>query len=404
MAIDRRNFVRLSGTAALGSLLPGAIRVPGGGSSPSPGAAGGAAALPATPPAGSPAAGALRLWPGYEGAIVIDALASPGAFNVPDAEEGGLGARSLEAARASGITSVNVTVGPVGEVPEPFVETVSDIARWEREVERHPDLFVRVRHTDDIRRAKESGRVGLVLGFQDTVMLDADLERMDTFHALGVRIVQLTYNGRNRVGDGCLEPGNAGLSRLGRDLVARMNDLGVLVDLSHCGQRTTAEGIVASRLPTAITHSGCDAVFSHPRNKRDDELRALADGGGVVGIYLMPYLNASGPPTADDVVQHVEHALDVCGQDHVGIGSDQSITPVPDGPEYRERLAATVARRREMGISAPREDTAPFVPELNHARRMEMIADRMAARGHTDRVIEKVLGANWLRLFSDVWG
>lgn len=381
MSVDRRTFVKLAGTAAVApaALVHATARS--------------VVAAPAGP----------RLWPGYADAMVIDCLASPGAFNIPEDEGGGLGAAALESARRSGITAVNVTVGVVGDVADPFENTVADLARWEREIDRHADVFARIRTAEDLRRAKAGGRVGLIYGFQDTVMLDADLTRMDTFHALGVRIVQLTYNVRNRVGDGSLEPGNGGLSTFGRELVARMNRLGVLVDLSHCGQRTTAEGIEASAVPVAITHTGCQAVFMHPRNKRDEELRALADAGGVVGIYLMPYLNASGPPTADDAMRHLDHALDVCGEDHVGIGSDQSITPVNDTPEYYRRMEAEVNRRKEMGISAPREDTAPFVPQLNDARRMEMIADRMAERGHGARTIEKVLGANWMRLFGEVW-
>jgi membrane dipeptidase len=382
--MERRAFVRLTGAAALVPGLAGLTELTRNGALARPRAA--------------------HRWPGYGGALVIDGLASPGAFNIPDASGGGLGTASLEAARASGITAVNVTVGVVGEVPDPFETTVKDLARWEREIDRHPDVFQRVRTLADLHEAKGGGRVGLIYGFQDTVMLGAELELMDAFHALGVRIVQLTYNGRNRVGDGSLEPGNAGLSRFGHQLVERMNEMGVLVDLSHCGQRTTAEGIAASRVPPAVTHSGCDAVFSHPRNKRDEELRALAEKGGVVGIYLMPYLNAAGPPSAEDVMRHLDHALDVCGEDHVGIGSDQSITPVPDGPEYRKRMKVEVARRRRLGISAPREDTAPFVPELNSPHRMDMIADRMAARGHSDAVIEKVLGANWARLLGEVWG
>lgn len=389
MSVDRRTFVRLAGAAALapGSWAALASR-PG-----RPGASG-AAAIASSPP--------LR-WTGYADALVVDALGSPGAFNVPDAVEGGLGASALASARRSGITAINVTIGVVGEMPDPFEETVKDLARWEREIDRHPDVLARVRNVDDIRRAKEGGQVGLVYGFQDTVALEADLERMDAFHALGVRVVQLTYNGRNRVGDGSLEPGNAGLSRFGVELVERMNELGVLVDLSHCGQRTTAEGIGRSARPVAITHTGCRAVFDHPRNKRDEELRACAERGGVVGIYLMPYLNASGPPSVEDVMRHVEHALRVCGEDHVGIGSDQSIHPIDATPEYYGRVEQEVARRRALGISAPREDTAPFVPDLNDPRRMELIADHLSARGHPDRVIEKVLGANFVRLFGEVW-
>lgn len=382
MSLARRDFVRLAGAAALAppSLLS---RVAGG-----------------RRPAAAPT---RRDWQGYDRAMVIDALASPGAFNVPDAVEGGLGTAALASARSSGITAVNVTVGVVGEMPDPFEETVKDLARWEREIDRHSDVFARIRTAADLTRAKEAGRVGLIYGFQDTVALGADLERLDTFHALGVRIVQLTYNGRNRVGDGSLEPGNAGLSRFGVELVERMNTLGVLVDLSHCGQRTTAEGIQRSARPVAITHTGCRAVFDHPRNKRDEELRACAHGGGVVGIYLMPYLNASGPPTAEDVMLHLEHALTTCGEDHVGIGSDQSIHPIDASPDYYRRVEEEVARRKALGVSAPREDTAPFVPELNQPRRMELIADRLADRGHPDRVIEKVLGANFRRLFEEAW-
>jgi membrane dipeptidase len=382
LSLPRREFVRLvGGTALAPPLLFSRL---------------GAGTLQAAPRA-------RRAWRGYDHAIVIDALASPGAFNVPDAVEGGLGPSALASARRSGITAANVTVGVVGEMPNPFEETVKDLARWEREIDRHPDVFTRIRTAADLTRAKEAGRVGLVYGFQDTVALEADLERLDTFHALGVRIVQLTYNGRNRVGDGSLEPGNAGLSRFGVELVERMNVLGVLVDLSHCGQRTTAEGIERSARPVAITHTGCRAVFDHPRNKSDDELRACAEKGGVVGIYLMPYLNAAGPPTAEDVTLHLEHALTTCGEDHVGIGSDQSIHPIDATPDYYRRVEEEVARRKALGVSAPREDTAPFVPELNDARRMELIADRLAARGHPDRVIEKVLGANFQRLFEEVW-
>ena len=117
----------------------------------------------------------------------------------------------------------------------------------------------------------------------------------------------------------------------------------------------------------------------------------------------MPLI-ADDPPSAEDVMRHVDHALSACGEDHVGIGSDQSIHPIAATPEYYRRVEQEVERRRALGISAPREDTAPFVPDLNDARRMELIADLMSARGHPDRVIEKVLGANFVRLFGEVWG
>jgi membrane dipeptidase len=134
-------------------------------------------------------------------------------------------------------------------------------------------------------------------------------------------------------------------------------------------------------------------------------LRATADRGGVVGIYLMPFLSPGRVPTADDVVAHIEHALNVCGEDHVGIGSDLSITPIDGSDEYWSKHREFVARRIAVGVAAPAEDPDVLftVPDLNSHRRMEMIADALAARGHNDRVIEKVIGGNWLRLCREIW-
>jgi membrane dipeptidase len=337
-------------------------------------------------------------WPGYGRALVIDFLASPGYFNYP--ADPPLDAAMARNATSSGITGVNLTVS-AGD----FEATVAKIARWEGEIDRFPEALQRVRSVDQLHEAKRTGRLGVIYGFQDTVPVGTDLARLDLFDKLGVKVVQLTYNVRNLVGDGCLEPANAGISNYGRGMVARMNELGVLVDLSHCGQRTTADGIRASVQPVAISHSGCAAVAPHPRSKADDELRAMADRGGVVGIYLMPFLTPGRTPTTADVMVHLEHAIQVCGEDHVGIGSDLSVTPIDGSDDYWSQHRAFVSGRVARGIAAPAEDPDVLftVPELNSHRRMEMIADAMAVRGHSSERIAKVLGGNWLRLFGDVW-
>lgn len=342
-------------------------------------------------------------WPGYERAVVVDALGGVGAEKENDEEP--LTASDLADARASGVTAVNVTVSSVGVLEGAFEKTVRQIGSWERELNRHPDVLMKVRSAADLRAAKSAGRVGLIYGFQDTLPLGDQPARLDTFYRLGVRVIQLTYNRRNLAGDGCLEPGNAGLSRLGRDLVERMNALGVLVDLSHCGQRTTAEGIAASAGPVAITHSGCATLADLPRNKTDEELRKLAEKGGVVGIYLMPFLRTKGQPMAEDVIRHIEHAVYVCGEDHVGIGTDGSISPVAVTPEFVKRFREDIANRRRLGISAPgeSEDVYTFVPDLNSPRRLETIAAQLQARGHSGERIGKVLGDNFARLFAEVW-
>jgi len=347
---------------------------------------------------GAPRPAAPVAWPGYGDAIVVDFLASPGYFNYP--ADPPMSADMLKNAVASGITGANLTVNG-GD----FEQTVAKIARWEAEIDRHSDALQRVRSVDHLLEAKRSGRLGVIYGFQDAVPVGRDLGRLEVFGNLGVKVIQLTYNVRNLVGDGCLEPGNAGLSNFGHALVERMDEMGTIVDLGHCGQRTTAEGITASRNPVAISHSACKAVAPHPRSKRDEELKSMADRGGVVGIYLMPFLSPGRVPTADDVIAHIEHALDVCGEDHVGIGSDLSVTPIDMSDEYWSAHRKFVQARIDQGIAAPNEDPNILftVPELNNVHRLDMIADRLAAKGHRPAVVEKVIGGNWLRLFREVW-
>lgn len=354
--------------------------------------------------AATSSAARVRAWPAYEDVFVVDALASPIQFNIPQ-QALPLDGAALAAVRASGITGVNLTVNASGgSASGAYEETVDRIEAWRREIAAHPGVFVSARFAADLRLARRSGRLGIVMGFQDTTPFGDDLERLTEFHRRGVRIVQLTYNVRNLVGSGSLVPDDAGLTPYGREVVERLDELRTLIDLSHCGPRTTLDGIRRSRRAVAVTHSGCNSVFRHPRNKDDEALRLLAERGGVVGIYLMPFLNPQGSPSADDVVMHLEHALRICGEDHVGIGSDQGIVPLDVGGDFVAQFDAVSARRQAAGIAAPRENTIPYVPELNVPRRMELIADRLSARGHPDRVIEKVIGANWLRLFEEVWG
>jgi membrane dipeptidase len=155
----------------------------------------------------------------------------------------------------------------------------------------------------------------------------------------------------------------------------------------------------------AATHTGCAALNDVPRNKPDNLLRALAQKGGVAGIYLMPFLRAQGQPSAEDFVRHVAHAVNVCGEDHVGVGSDLSITPLELTPEFRAKHANFVQMRRAAGISAPgeAEDVFNYVPDFNSPRRMELIADALARAGHGSARIEKIIGGNWLRLLGEVW-
>ena len=337
-------------------------------------------------------------WAPYDDAIVIDFLASPGYFNYPLNPP--LDAEMIRNAVESGITAVNLTCNG-----SDFTSSVQRIAGWLDRIEQHPESFRQVRTVADLHDAKATGRLGIVLGFQDTTPFERSVANVETFLQLGVKVTQLTYNVRNLVGDGCLEPANGGLTRFGHQVVERMNEAGMMVALSHCGQKTAADGIAASSRPVAITHSGCNAVAQHPRSKDDTELRAMADGGGVVGIYLMPFLTPGRVPMRADVLDHIEHAIQVCGEDHVAIGSDLSTTPIDGSDEYWSRHRDFVAGRIERGVAAPNEDPQILftVQDLNSHRRMELIADGLSQRGHPDDRIEKIIGGNWARLFGELW-
>jgi membrane dipeptidase len=305
------------------------------------------------------------------------------------------------------MTCLHLTVGEVGSMPpdDAYDKAVASIARWEAEVDSHPAALVRVRSAADIRAAKASGRTGLMYGFQDGVCFETDLDRLTTFHQLGIRVIQPTYNRHNQLGDGCLETVDGGLSARGREAVERMNALGILVDLSHCGRVTAADAIRVSTRPVAFTHTGCAALADHPRNRTDVELRAVAATGGVAGIYVMPYLSGGRQPSADDVIRHLEHAIDVAGEDHVSIGTDGTLSAITLTPEFIANFAANVAKRKAAGIAAPQEheDGYLFAADLNTPRRFEQVADRLSLRGHSDARIEKVLGANLLRVLDAVW-
>lgn len=397
----RREFLRRAAAAVLGPSVAG-LACGGEGSNGGGGSAPGGGDSGSAPTASVPEL-VRAPWRPYDDTIVVDGLASPIQFNIPQ-ESLPLGRTALDAVARSGITAVNITVNgrPTDDLSA-YEASMAQISAWSDEIEAHPDVFASGRSVEEIMQAKESGRLALIYGLQNGTPFQDDLDRLEELHQAGLRIVQPTYNVQNLLGSGCLAPEDRGLTQLGRAAVARMAELGILLDLSHCGPQTTVDGIEAAAGPASITHSGCKAVFDHPRSKDDETLRLLADRGGVVGIYLMPFLNPEGPPTTDDVLAHIEHALDVCGEDHVGIGSDQGILPLDVSGDFQEQFEAVSQRRAAAGIAAPREETVPYVPELNHPRRLETIAGVMADRGHSRRVIEKVVGGNFMRLFSDVW-
>lgn len=360
-------------------------------------AAAGLPGLAATPPR----------WGPYRQAMAIDALGGVDFLYLE--EDDPRAPAALQDLRDCGLTAVMMTAAPQGRFwldDAAFNATRKRIDEWKSRIDRHAEVLLLVRNRADLERAHREHRVGVIFTFQGTEPLGEDLDRIAQFHEQGVRVIQLTHNRRNLVGDGCMEPGNAGLSNYGHQVVERLNAQRVVVDLAHGAPRTIREGILASRAPVLIGHTGCRSLVDAPRLVHDAELKLLADRGGVAGIIFWPYIRVQGQQMAADVIRHIEHAVNVCGEDHVGIGTDLGISPIEVTPEFTKDNLEQVKGMIEDGIFVRDRDPDLFLfpPDLNVANRFEVLAGMLSARGHSDARIEKILGRNLARVMGEVWG
>lgn len=387
--IHRRDFLAGTGLAALLACAP-RLRAPE------------AAAVPT---------GAAARWSPFSTGITIDAASGlwlDASEGVDAAMAERLLARELAAARDCGLSAVVTTVAPQGRFwldDAAFEKTQRDIATWKAHIAEHADLLLHVERAADLETARQSRRLGIVFTFQGTEPLGEDSDRIALFHSLGVRVIQLTHNRRNLVGDGCMEPSNAGLSRYGHEVVERLNAAHIIVDLAHGSQPTIHDGILASKAPPLISHTGCRALSDLPRCTSDAELRLLADRGGVAGMIFWPYLRTDTQPTSADLIRHIEHAINVAGEDHVGVGSDMSVAAVERGPNFEQQNREMIADMVRQGIFAKGRppDLYTFLPDLNFANRYEVLGAMLAARGHSDARIAKILGGNFARVMREVW-
>ena len=343
-------------------------------------------------------------------AVIVNALGGLADPNQPSEDQNPKqwthGSRVMREAFASGLTAVNVTLGYVAGDKDPFEASVRDIANTDAAMRANPTDLLKVHTVADILRARAEKKIGIIYGFQNAAMMGKDASRVEIFAGLGVRVIQLTYNPANQLGDGSVVPENRGLTPFGHEVVERLNDNKVMVDLSHSGERTCLEAARASKQPISINHTGCRALVDLPRNKTDEELRLVASKGGFVGIYFMPFVSKTGHATADDVVAHIDHAVNVCGEDVVGIGTDGTVTSIDDLQAYMSVLAKEIEARRKAGISAAgeRPDTLPFVVDLRGVNQFVTLADRLQKKGYSTGRVEKILGRNFLRYAQDVWG
>jgi len=332
----------------------------------------------------------------YERALVFDANMGPRIEpQFPQPKE------ILDAVRNCGVTAVKTSLGGTDSS---FADTVEEIAFAQRVIEAHPDVFMQVREYADFTTCKREHRFGIIFSFESVEMLEGKPEHISLFRNLGVRVMQLSYNKASPFGAGVLANPPTGLTETGRKAVETMNTEGVAIDISHACEPTSFDVLKLSKKPVLITHAGCNVVHKHPRNKDDHLLRAVADKGGVVGIYDLPYLTASPKqPTLDDYMAHMTHALRVCGEDHVGIGSDSTLQAWDTSPKGMEEFQKDIEHRKKTGVAAPEEDRPLYVIGLNTPRRTEVIADALMKRGYSARVAEKVLGKNFIEALGRIW-
>lgn len=304
----------------------------------------------------------------------------------------------FERFRAGGVTAVDHTVTQPDIGLAEALAAVNECRRW---IEAHSEQVILGLNPEDITRAKESGREAIIFGPQDTLFLERDLNNLGAFYDLGLRILQLTYQTRNWVGDGCGEPEGAGLTRFGRDLVREMNRLGMVIDLSHCGRRTAMEAIELSSDPVVFSHAHPYSLRPHVRAKDDELLLELAKRGGVIGPTALSAFVAKPEekrPGLREFVAHVDYLLQLLGTDHVGIGLDFDETNTVAKHEQLMRNHPEL----ELGEQRPWDDRK--VEDLTSAADVGGVTAALVATGHDDDTIRKVVGGNFLRVFREVWG
>ncbi|MFI0467297.1 membrane dipeptidase [Saccharopolyspora sp. 5N102] len=299
----------------------------------------------------------------------------------------------LEQLRTGGVGAVNATCA-VWEGPE---ETLRAVGAWCRLAAANPDLVTLADGVDEIRRAHDDGRIAALLGFQNTSPFGDDFRLVEVFRRLGVQVAQLTYNIQNLVGGACYDPHDSGLTRFGRHVVAEMNRVGMMVDLSHVGDRTCLDAIDASAVPVSITHSNPRWFFDNPRNKPAEVIRALADRGGVIGCCLYPNVIGGERTTRDQFCAMVARLVDEIGPEHVAVGSDCT-------QNWSEEFVAWLRNGRWQPPEAnPVVPKWPEWPEwFSGPADFPVLAEGLFDAGLDEKAVRGVLGENWMRLFADV--
>jgi len=318
----------------------------------------------------------------HEAAIIIDGLIISK-----------FGREVFEDMRRGGLTAANCTCC----VWENFTESMRNIMRWKMWFREHGDLIIQVYSTDDIRRAKADSKTGIILGWQNLSGIEDQLGYLSLFKELGVGIMQIAYNTTNLVGTGCYESRDPGLSDFGREVIAEMNRLGILCDLSHVGPKTSEDVILASKQRVAYSHCLPAGLKEHPRNKSDAQLRFIAQHDGFVGVTMFPpFLKRGTAATVDDYVEAIEYVINICGEERVGIGTDFT-------QGYGHDFFDWITHYKGYGRELTRFGEVINPDGLRSIGEMPNLTAAMQKRGWPERRISRIMGENWLALLHTVW-
>lgn len=299
----------------------------------------------------------------------------------------------FEDMRKGGLTAANCTVS----VWEDFQKTVDNIVAMNNLIEANSDLVMKVKTTADIVRAKELGKTGLMMGFQNAHAFEDQVGYVQVFKDLGVGVVQMCYNTQNLVGTGCYER-DGGLSGFGHEIVAEMNRVGIMCDLSHVGSRTSEEVILASKKPVCYSHCLPSGLKDHPRNKSDAELKFIADHGGFIGVTMFaPFLKNGINSSIDDYVEAIAYIVNIAGIDQVGIGTDFT---QGHGYEFFEWLT------HDKGYARRLTNFGKIVnPEgIRTVGEFPNLTEALLKHGFSATDVARIMGGNWVRVLKDVWG
>ncbi|WP_420857726.1 membrane dipeptidase [Marivivens marinus] len=302
--------------------------------------------------------------------------------------------------RQGGVDAVHVTI----TYHETFRETVLNIEKWNRWFERFPDLIFQGRTADDVALARETGRTAIFFGSQNPSCMEDDIGLVEVLHTLGLRFMQLTYNNQSLLASGCYESDDTGLTRMGRAVVAEMNRVGLVVDMSHSGERSTLEAIEHSSRPIAITHANPHSWHPALRNKSDTVLRALSEAGGMLGFSVYPHhLKGGSACTLQDFCDMIARTADLMGIDRIGIGTDLC----QDQPDSIVEWMRVGRWTKSIDYGEGSADAPGFPPMpdwFGDNRDFGQIADGLRAAGLSAEDVSAVMGGNWLRFFKDNFG